>query len=296
MALGILLSAAQLTSHLGMCSIDPICKKKRMVRIMPLSHSDLRAIVAAASTIPERASSHILPGGEQTSDEVLQARLYAWCQVSTAGDWQRFQERLSWDGLDLTGALSLLAPGVWSEQVSLPAWTTTLQEALYLLETMPGGSALVEKGQWSCLDANAPLPFEELLAPFVALAQWRFLAQAGTAADLLTDAAHLTLQRHLLQVLTSLSMPTLHAEFAQSRAQAAGSTEQRDDRECYRHFLQQMYQGGLAALLRTYSVLARLLVTACDLWVEANVEFAQRLAADWPDLQRCLEPGTPWVR
>src|SRR5579864_6690695 len=110
---------------------------------MPLSLSDLRAIVAAASTIPERVSNHILSCAGQTNDEMLQERLYAWCRVSTAGDWRRFQERLSWDGLDLTGALHLLAPGVWSEQIPLPTWTTTLQEALHLLETMPGENTLV---------------------------------------------------------------------------------------------------------------------------------------------------------
>jgi len=258
---------------------------------MPLSQSDLYAIVVAASTIPERVSSHIHPRGEQANDEVLQARLSDWCQASTAGDWQRFQKRLSWDGLDLTGALSLLASSVWSQQVPLPAWTTTLQEALYLLETMSDERALVEKGQWPFLDASTPLPFEELLASFVALAQRRFLAQAGTAADLLTDAAQMSLQRHLLQVLTSFSTPTLHAEFALSRMQATGSNEQRDDMERYRYFLQQMCQGGLAALLRTYSVLARLLATTCDLWVEANVEFAQRLAADWPDLAEIFGAG-----
>jgi len=165
---------------------------------MPLSQSDLYAIVVAASTIPERVSSHIHPRGEQANDEVLQARLSDWCQASTAGDWQRFQKRLSWDGLDLTGALSLLASSVWSQQVPLPAWTTTLQEALYLLETMSDERALVEKGQWPFLDASTPLPFEELLASFVALAQRRFLAQAGTAADLLRDAAQMSLQSHLL--------------------------------------------------------------------------------------------------
>lgn len=258
---------------------------------MSLSQSDLQAIAAAASTIPERVSNQILPRGEQANDEVLQERLRAWCQVSTAGNWQRFRERLSWDGLDLTGARHLLALGMWSEQVPLPAWTTTLREALDLLERMSDENTPVENGSWAFLDAATPLPFEELLAPFVALAQRRFLAQAGIAADLLTEAAQLTLQRHLLQVLTSLSVPTLHSRFAQSRAQAAGSHEQRDDREFYQYFLQQMCQGGLAALLRTYSVLARLLATTCDLWVEANVEFAQCLIADWPALAKMFGTG-----
>ncbi len=258
---------------------------------MTLSQRDLRAIVAAASTIPERVSSHGLPGNEQANDDVLQARLNAWCQVSTAGDWQRFQERLSWDGLDFAGAYRLLASREWPEEVPLPGWTVTLQEALQLLEALPGEGAFASAEPWSCLDANAPLPFEELLAPFVAVARRGFLTQAAAATNLLTDAAQLTLQRHLLQVLISMSLPTLQAAFVQSRAQAARDNEQRDSTEFSRYFLQQMRQGGLAALLRSYSALARLLATTCDLWVEANVEFVYRLAADWSDLGEVFGTG-----
>lgn len=258
---------------------------------MPLSQSDLCAMVAAASTIPERLSNHLLHERKPLNDELLQKRLNAWCQTSTVGNWQQFQERLSWDGLDLPKALRLLAPCPWPEQASLPGWTTILQEVLSLLEMMPDQYVLAEKGHWPFLDANTPLPFEELLAPFVSLAQERLLAQAGTAANLLTDTVHLTLQRHLLQVLTSLSLPTLQAEFARSRTQAAGSDEQREGMQCYQHFLRLMCRGGLAALLQSYSVLARLLTTTCDLWVEANVEFVQRLQADWPDLVALLALG-----
>ena len=54
----------------------------------------------------------------------------------------------------------------------------------------------------------------------------------------------------------------------------------------HKQFVQNMLQGGLADFFREYSVLARLLATITDLWVEATVEFLMRLAADWPDLQR----------
>jgi type 2 lantibiotic biosynthesis protein LanM len=258
---------------------------------MPFSQSDLRTMAAAASTIPERMGGHILSVVELMSDDVLQKRLSAWCQVSTAGNWQRFQERLSWEGIDLPGALHLLAPGVWSEEVPLPSWTTTLREGISSLETAPGESMLAEKGLWAFLNATAPLPFEELLSPFVALAQERFLAQAGMAANMLTDAAQLILQRHLLQTLISLALPTLYAEFAKSRERLSGSNAQSDDRESSRHFIQQMRQGGLVVLLRMYSVLARLLTTTCDLWVEANVEFVQRLFTDWSDLSETFGGG-----
>src|SRR5205823_14911181 len=44
-------------------------------------------------------------------------------------------------------------------------------------------------------------------------------------------------------------------------------------------------------LLRSYSVLARLLSTTCDLWVEANVELVQRLIADGPALKQMFGAG-----
>ncbi|MFL5662173.1 MAG: DUF4135 domain-containing protein, partial [Ktedonobacteraceae bacterium] len=265
---------------------------------MPLLQSDLRHMAAAASTIPERLSGHVLPESEQISDESYQARLYAWCQISTAGDWQRFQERLSWDRLDLAVAQRLLAPVRWSELVPLPAWTTTLQEGLRLLESMPDDNVIVEKEPWPFLDANKPLPFEELLAPFVSLAQRRFIERSGADAELLANSAYLTLQHHLLQVLTSLSLPTLHAEFTRIHTQAQTTTSategstRRDEQHLSQHFLQQMRRGGLAALLRAYSVLARLLATTCDLWVEANVELVQRLAADWSAIAQRFASGS----
>lgn len=252
---------------------------------MPLSDHDLHTMAVAASTIPERLHRYAPPDKEQIDDTMIQQRLEAWCQISTRGDWQQFQERLSWDGLNLNTARCLLAP-CWHEQTPLPAWTATIQKTVHLIESLSGNCLIDEKGRWPFLDASKPLPFEELLAPFVALAQQRFLEQAGAAADQLASTTHLTLQRYLLQVLTSLTLPTLHAELTRTRTQIQSSdlvrknTEQINERDIYRHFLQQMSQGGLATLFLTYSVLARLLATTCDLWVEAIVELVQRLTAD----------------
>lgn len=260
---------------------------------MPLSDHDLHTMVVAASTIPERLHSYAPPDKEPTNDTILQERLEAWCQLSTRGDWQQFQERLSWDGLDLDKTRQLLASS-WPEQNPLPAWTTTIQETLHLIETLPGNRISDEKKQWLFLDASKPLPFEELLAPFVALAQQRLLEQAGAATELLASTTRLTLQRYLLQVLTSLALPTLSAELTRIRTQATSvrkNTEQTDAGDIYRHFLQQMSRGGLATLFLTYSVLARLLATACDLWVEAIVELVQRLAADRSALTELFNGG-----
>ncbi|GLV60316.1 hypothetical protein KDH_71360 [Dictyobacter sp. S3.2.2.5] len=145
-----------------------------------------------------------------------------------------------------------------------------------------------DKTQWAFIDAAVPYPFEELLAPFVAIAQQRYQERAGHAYARLAAQAHLALQRHLLQVLTSLSVPTLHAEFARAYAEIRSlpAGQQLDERGFYTLFIGQMYRGGLAAVLERYPVLAELLATTSNHWLEASCEFLARLDADWPLLQQ----------
>jgi type 2 lantibiotic biosynthesis protein LanM len=251
-------------------------------------------MAVAASTIAERLQSYAPPEDGQIHDTRLSAPLEAWCQISTQGDWQQFQERLARDGLDLDKARHLLTPSC-HKHTPLPAWTITIQEAVQFIETVP--DIVDEKHQWLFLDAARPLPFEELLAPFVALAQQRFLAQAGALTEQLASTVHLTLQRFLLQALTSLALPTLSAELtrihAQSQSQEPGreSTEQADEESVYRRMLQLLSQGGLATLFLTHSVLARLLAVTCDLWGQAIVELVQRLAVDRPVLIERFHAG-----
>lgn len=244
---------------------------------MPLSTHDVRVMAGAASTMPERLQRSAPPDNESLH-ETPPAVLQAWCQVATQGNWQQFQQRLARNGLDLDNARHLLALP-WHEHTALPAWTATIQELVQFLEAAP--AIVNEKQRWLFLDAARPLPFEELLAPCVALAHQRVLAQVGLLADLLARTAHLTFQRLLLQVLTSLALPTLSAELPhvdpQSQSLAPGSA---DKGFVYRHLLQQMCQGGLATLLLEHSVLARLLAVTCECWIETIVELVQRLAAD----------------
>jgi type 2 lantibiotic biosynthesis protein LanM len=251
---------------------------------MPLCDHDVRVMAAAASTIAERVQ-RCAPADHEPPSALLEA----WCQTCTQGDWQQFQQRLARDGLDLDRARHLLALP-WPEHTALPAWTTTIQEMVRCIETGP-------EQHWLFLDAARPLPFEELLAPCVAHAHQRVLAQAGALTDLLASPAHLACQRFLLQVLTSLTLPTLSAELTRVRTQrqrpvpGEENPEQADEGSVYRSMLQQMCQGGLARLLLAHSVLARLLAVTCDLWVETIVELVQRLAADDAALRERFHAG-----
>jgi lantibiotic modifying enzyme len=161
-----------------------------------------------------------------------------------------------------------------------------------MLETLPCEQGVVDKSSWGFLAPDKPYPFEELLAPLVVVAQQRYAEYAGSAFHLLSHEAHLTLQRHLLQVLTSLSLNTLHAAFLRQLSLYQASSEEQtpqpsvDEVTAYQQFLTYMYQGGLATFFRTHSFLARLLATTTDLWIESHVEFLQRLASDWQEIQQ----------
>lgn len=255
---------------------------------MPLSSNDLRALAGKASMLPERLKWCRHLDDASLLDEDVQELLSIWCQASTGGDWRSFEERLCWDGLDLAGAAALLAPEDWPEFAELPAWTATLQEALYVLERQTDEDNNERQEPYPFLDANKPSPFEELLAPFISVALRRFQERAGAGSDLLATTAHLALQRHLLQVLTSLALETFYTQFSKTRTEAKVSEDGKelDEQRLYQQFLASMRWGGLGNLLLEYSVLARLLATACDCWVEANLEFVQRLLADWPALEQ----------
>jgi type 2 lantibiotic biosynthesis protein LanM len=147
---------------------------------------------------------------------------------------------------------------------------------------------------WLFLDPEEPLPFEEVVAPFVHHARQRCAAQAGAAYQLLSDQARLSLERQLLQSLSAYAAQTLYVVFSVERAQRHTLPEKAQaptpSRTFYDNFVRRMHQGQLLTLFHAYPVLARLLATLTDRWVETTSEFLQRLAADLPDLQ-CIFGG-----
>ncbi len=262
-------------------------REKNTTLSTSLSHADLRDIVATASTISERLNGNFLVDDTPASEELRQQRFDAWCRIATAGNEERFRTLLSWDGYNITEVRRLLGHVQLQEHASLPEWTITLQEVLHMVETTPCEQGVVDKSPWRFLVPAQPYPFEELLAPFVVVARQHSTRQAASAYHLLSDEAHLTLQRHLLQVLTSLSLNTLYAEFLQQRSQYQASAGEQllDDVAAYQQFTAWMYHDGLATLLHTYSFLARLLASTTDAWIASHVEFLQRLESDWQAIQ-----------
>jgi type 2 lantibiotic biosynthesis protein LanM len=267
-----------------------------VVMAISLSKQDLLDIVAAASTLDERLDKGFFPDVAKGNEEIVNARLDTWCRAIAKGDWEQFHRRLAWDGRTEEMVRRVLDVVRMPQDAPLPTWANTLSEALSL-----SASASVEETAASqedenrlpFSDAKEHLPFEELLIPFVLLAWRRCATQSGEAYHLLCQKAHNTLLRGLLQTLTSYAAQPLHLEFSIERSLAQSPldrllTQVEDDNERtrYQQFVDRMLQGGLVAFFREYTVLSRLLATVTDLWVEATVEFLQRLSSDYSDIQQ----------
>lgn len=261
---------------------------------MYLSEQDLLDIVASASTIAERLGNEFIPNSSK-SDDIINARLDAWCQAIAKGNRDEFRKRLAWDGLNIDIACRALGPVQLRQGTTLPIWADILREVLNVDMVLAGPGS--EIGQASAeylrfLDPQRPLPFEEIMIPFVIVA-WKMLTvQANITYHLLKDEAQITLQRSLLQTLTSYAAQALFLEFAIERTKVQSAlgrllTQAPDnDRTLYQHFCRQLHEGALVTFFKEYAVLARLLATTTALWIEANVEFLQRLAYDWPEIQK----------
>ncbi len=255
------------------------------------SRRTLLQIAQQASTLAERLERGSVPPGDEGDPVVVQRRLDEWCRAAAKGDWDTFRKRLAWDGLGPDMVRAALGPQPLRAGEPLPAWADTLRQALTLAA---GNEAGASAPRGECFrDPEQPLPFEELLVPFVLVARRRLAAQAGAGRGLLSEAAHAALERSLLQVLTSYAAPSLHLEFSLVRAREQSSLDRvltfehdDDNRALYDGFVRRMRRGGLLAFFREYAVLARLLATITDRWAEANAELLGRLEADLPELQR----------
>ncbi len=142
------------------------------------------------------------------------------------------------------------------------------------------------------------IPFEEVYLPFVYVARQKLIAQVGASWQLLSEEVHIRLERQLLLQLVSLCTQSLELEFSLFKAlkQSAftllwgrGQNTAFNSNQQYQTFVKDLKTGKLLSFFQKYSVLARLVATAMDLWVEEKAEFLQRLASDLPIIQQTFQ-------
>lgn len=203
-------------------------------------------------------------------------RLSEWRHHDANIDSEAFVRRLAWLGLDeeaAAAALSTPPPGPGP-------WVRTLERACQRARTthLPGLDA------HAVVDPVHPLPFQELLLPFVDEAASRI---APETRDQLSPRAWRTLRRLLLARLSSTACLTLQGAFEAGRPAGTGllshlltTRSGPPPRDRYRSFVRDHLSTGLLDLFGAYPVLGRLLATASDLWVHNVGLLLDRLRAD----------------
>ncbi len=262
---------------------------------MKVKTSDLTQIIAQASCLSERLGKLQVTDSEQQ----LTLRLHRWCKVSAHGNWEKFQKRLLWDGLDIEQVQQALRSLPVVDSKNLPVWAETLRAMIETASNFHPPSLTPINPQ--------TLVFQELLLPAISVARQQLLTRLGTnflsnehlPLKILSESSYLTFECSLLEKLLNLSTKTLTAEYSRSVAleqkllheveiKPQNQTTCQDE---YNTFVEKLLGDGMLEFFQQYPVLGRLMATAIDFWVEAIADFLQRLQADIPTIQQTFSPS-----
>jgi type 2 lantibiotic biosynthesis protein LanM len=264
--------------------------------VMKISQSELVQIVERASTIAERLAGHFIPIASPQSVRAADYRFQRWCESVAPGNLAKFERYLAWEELNFSTVLPVLGDMRLADGQSLPQWTETLKSILRMAASTPYRT-------WKECNLNkywsvGTLPFQELFVPFIFVAREGLKKSAISHYHLLAVTSHANLERALLLKLAHLCTQTLEEEFALFLKQKQSSVHQllnkfwQNPASDVRAFIADLLKGKLLHFWKKYSVLARLVAIAIDVWVESTAEFLQRLAADWETIKQTFSAQT----
>jgi len=261
------------------------------------SRKELIKIVEKSSTITERLGNEFICDIDNNNDNIVTSRIDQWCQIASQGNWKKFENRLAWDGLDIATIHRVLSPVRMANEQKLPAWTETLNECMKATTSSVLESLEQALGNNCSALFQEPLPFQEFLLPFLDVARKKLLIHTGLSYDLLSKQAHDSLEHNLLRWLSFLCSPSLEFEFSvfytsrqSTVAQLLGKLTRDYYREKYRDFIKSLFAGGVLEFFLEYPVLARLVATTIDFWVNAFGELISRLASDHSAIKKTFKP------
>jgi hypothetical protein len=246
-----------------------------MVLNIPAKQQVLATIAARASTPSERFQAGYMLSND-VDDYTIDTRKKRLYELLDVEDDAAFTRLFALSLPDLRYILGTVSSSYLEESSQQLHWIEVL-ERIISTTSYP----LVPD---RCLEATSPIPFEELLLPFVQYARDQLQKRATESYTCLSQQAHTRLERWLLQSFSHLSGQAFQCEFSIFRMESSSSFHQiyEESTHCdlYERFIDGYRGEHILSFFLEYSVLARLLVLQVDQWVDACQEFLLRLQTD----------------
>jgi len=254
-----------------------------------LTSANCAAIHAQSLSLHERIALQRRSGMQFQPDGRADALLAQWRVLVAAGDIDRFERRLSWDGYSSRQVLNLLGIPKLSVDLPEPRWLPMLADATRLAHRIQASQGLPSL---EFLAQGARIPFAHLLVPFVLLASERVRQRIARHWSRIPDAAQAALQCHLLVDLSRVAAPALLESFDRLRFSRTTGNDIAITRMAetppnllYTEFVRQHLASALVPFLTEHAVVGRLLATRALFWVDSVIELLVRLSLDHRDIQ-----------
>lgn len=254
---------------------------------MPVTFEELIEIVEGAAFIDERLEGmftegdHILPGDAGQY-------MKKWNDIISKDDETAIHRRLALDGVQAEFVSLFLKKPCLSDTGKLPEWAGMLQRLSMKLDNPVAGIA-----DCCFLDPKKPLAFQEIFVPLIEAARDELKHQAKDSYRLASGSVQAAFERSLLSCICTLCYTTLLHEYSVFCIPLAAHGKGLTDFTYYRDFVENTKKIPLFTLLKKYPVLARLVATSIQHWVNWLTEFLTRFEADREEISRVFLSGEP---
>lgn len=263
---------------------------------MQLTHKELSDIYKKSLSLKELAAFGVTYSFDEEREDaqIFHERVEKWRQIIAQGNDEDFAKRFLWSGIDFSLLNGALNNRIDERELSLPEWTQTVNSCLGMMDRPQQHTDLISK---AIFDSTFPRPFEEILIYFVQYARENLKERTGDAYCLFSDEAHAKFERGLLVYLSRLNGLTMELEFSAFRASCQSGLKRAfkssggNKSVYYSEFVKSLLNGEIINYFKEYAVLAKLISSGIDLWIEFISEVICRVKKDNHDIEQTFNEG-----
>lgn len=254
-----------------------------------IKQSTLTTILSRATFLSERINFSSI-NSSNFNQSLLTKRLQLWSKF--LGGEAQLNKRLQWSNLDRQTIDNILGSSHDLSVDNLLDWQKTFLKLTNYINLIQDR----EKDEKQLpIESDNPLPFEDFYLSFLLFARKKLSLKLfpQSQLELLTQEAYQSLERSLLQQLVDLGAKTLLLEFEQYRQHQVEHQSATKENKLYQNFIKKLLEDHGLNLFEKYPVLARLMVTTIDFWIESTAEFIHRLSHDYLEIKKTFSENLP---